>query len=154
MDELFLKNLDAEAKRETLFLLVADHGQLRTENDSHYDLRNHPNLTRRLHIQPTGENRLIYLYVKPGQTEAVREYIERTWPNQFAILESANAQEVGLFGPQPHSSHLAERLGDLVLAAKGSAYLWWGGVENPLIGRHGGLSPEEMLVPLLAAPLS
>lgn len=154
LEELFVKNLSAEAKKDTLFLLLGDHGQLRTESDPHYDLRNHPNLTRRLHLQPTGENRLIYLYVKPGQTEAVREYIERTWPNQFVILESSYAQEVGLFGPGPHSPHLAERLGDLVLIAKGSAYLWWGVSENPLIGRHGGLSPEEMLVPLLAAPLS
>jgi predicted AlkP superfamily pyrophosphatase or phosphodiesterase len=154
LEKLFLKKLNNESKRGTLFLLVADHGQLRTESDPYYDLRNHPNLTRRLHLQPTGENRLIYLYVKPGQTEAVREYIERNWPNQFAILESSYAQEVGLFGPGPHSPHLAERLGDLVLIAKGSAYLWWGVSENPLIGRHGSLSPEEMLVPLLAAPLS
>ena len=152
--ELFLNKLSPEFKRNTLFLLAADHGQVHTEKDPHYDLRNHPNLTRRLHMQPTGENRLIYLYIKPGQIEAVHEYIDRTWPNQFAILESSYAQEVGLFGPGISSPHLAERLGDLILVAKGSAYLWWGGIENPLIGRHGGLSPEEMLVPLLAAPLS
>jgi hypothetical protein len=31
--------------------------------------------------------------------------------------------------------------------------MWWANKENPLIGRHGGLSSEEMLVPLLAARL-
>ncbi len=154
MDELFLSELAPEGKKHTLFLLAADHGQVPTEKDSHYDLRTHPNLTRRLHMQPTGENRLIYLYVKPGQIEAVREYVERTWPNQFAILESAYAQEIGLFGTGTATPRLAERLGDLILIARGSAYLWWGTNENPLVGRHGGLSPEEMLVPLLAAPLS
>lgn len=141
-----------EGGEETLFLLAADHGMVTTEIDPHYDLRNHPNLTRRLHMQPTGENRLAYLFVKPGQIEAVREYIERTWPDQFAILESAYAIECGLFGGVP-SPRLAERLGDLVVAARGSAYWWWGQKENPLIGRHGGLTADEMLVPLLAAPL-
>lgn len=153
-EQLFLKNLRQDTQKDTLFILAADHGQVHTQKDPHYDLRNHPNLTRRLHMQPTGENRLIYLFIKPGQIEAVREYIERTWPNQFAILESSYAQEVGLFGPGPASPRLAERLGDLILVARSSAYLWWGSKENPLVGRHGGLMPEEMLVPLLAAPLA
>lgn len=153
-EKLLIAKLSAHLKQGTLVLLAADHGQVHTEEDPHYDLRNHPNLTRRLHMQPTGENRLIYLYIKPGQIEAVREYVERTWPNQFALLESAYAQEVGLFGSGSVSPRLSERLGDLILVARGSAYLWWGAKENPLIGRHGGLTPEEMLVPFLAAPLA
>ncbi|MEX2143686.1 MAG: alkaline phosphatase family protein [Anaerolineales bacterium] len=149
----FLDRLEPELRKDTLFLLVADHGVVHTEKDPHYDLRNHPNLTRRLHMQPTGENRLVYLYIRPGQTEAVREYIETTWPNQFAILESSFAQEVGLFGAGPFSPRLSERIGDLVVAARGTAYWWWAAKENPLIGRHGGLTTAEMVVPLLAAPL-
>lgn len=148
----FLEALSAEERQDTLFLLAADHGQIATQIDPHYDLRNHAALTRRLHMQPSGENRLAYLFLKPGQTEAVREYIERTWPNQFAIIDSVYAQEAGLFG-KPASPHLADRLGDLVVAARGRAYWWWGNKDNPLLGRHGGLSPEEMTVPLLAAPL-
>jgi len=154
-EQLFLNVFPSELRRDTLFLLAADHGQVHTEKDPHYDLRNHPNLTRRLHMQPTGENRLVFLYVRPGQIEAVREYIERTWSNQFVIMESGYAQENGLFGPGEPSPRLAERIGDLVLAACENAYWWWStAIENPLIGRHGGLMPEEMLVPLLAAPLA
>ncbi len=150
----FLDRLTPDLRKGTLFLLAADHGAVTTEKDPHYHLVNHPNLTRRLHMQPTGENRLVYLFIKPGQTEAVREYIETTWPNQFAILDSAFAAEAGLFGSGPASPRLAERLGDLVVAAKGNAYWWWANRENPLIGRHGGLTAEEMIVPLLAASLS
>lgn len=152
-EQQFLQSMKLGSPGETLFVMAADHGMMTTQADPHYDLRNHPNLTRRLHMQPTGENRLAYLFVRPGQIEAVREYIERTWPNQFAILESAYAIELGLFGGNP-SPRLAERLGDLIVAARGSAYWWWGQRENPLIGRHGGLAPDEMLVPLLAAPLA
>jgi hypothetical protein len=152
-ERLFWNALSSDARKDTLFILAADHGHVLTEKDPHYDLRNHPGLTRRLYIKPTGENRLVLLYIKPGQIEAVREYIVRTWPNQFAVLDSGHAQSAGLFGPEPHSPRLTERIGDLVVAARGNAYWWWGAKENPLLGRHGGLTPEEMIVPLLSARL-
>jgi hypothetical protein len=149
----FLEPLSPQLRKDTLFVLAADHGQVHTEKDPHYDLRNHPGLLRRLHMQPTGENRLAFLYVRPGQVEAVREYIERTWPGQFLVLESAYAAAQGLFGPGPHSPQLADRIGDLTVLARGSAYWWWGAKENPLLGRHGGLMEQEMVVPFLAAGL-
>lgn len=136
---------------DTLLILTADHGQVATRRDPHYDLRGHPGLTRRLHILPTGENRFAYLFIQPGQTEAVREYIERTWPNQFTLLDPLYALNAGLFGPgQPHP-RIYERLGDLLVIARGDAYLWWADKENYLTGRHGSLTPDEMLVPLLMA---
>jgi hypothetical protein len=42
-------------------------------------------------------------------------------------------------------------VGDLILVARGNAYLWWADKEDQLLGRHGGLHPEEMLVPFLGA---
>jgi hypothetical protein len=39
------------------------------------------------------------------------------------------------------------------VAAHNDAYLWWADKENPLVGRHGGLSAEEMIVPLLSVML-
>ncbi|MBP1693826.1 MAG: uncharacterized protein H6Q37_1709 [Chloroflexi bacterium] len=152
-ERLFLSKLSSEQRRGTLLLLTADHGAVQTQPDPYYDLRNHPNLTRRLHLQPTGESRLAYLYIRPGQSEAVREYIERTWPNQFRLFDSAYAIESGLFGPgKPHPG-LIDRVGDLVVAARGEAYLWWADKVNQLVGRHGGLSQQEMIVPFLAVGL-
>jgi hypothetical protein len=152
-ERIFLSKLNPEARQDTLLILSADHGQITTRPDAHYELRSHPGLARRLHILPTGEHRLVYLYIRPGQTEAVREYLERTWPNQFKILDPVYAIEAGLFGPgAPHPS-LHERMGDLIVAAQDQAYLWWSEKENRMSGQHGGLSGEEMLVPFLAARL-
>ena len=151
-ETLFLNKLSPELLKDTLVILTADHGQISTnKEDDHYDLRNHPEFTRRLHMLPTGENRLAFLYIKPGQVEAVREYIERTWPNQFTLLNSAYAIEKGLFGPGEKHPRLLDRTGDLVALARGQAFWWWGAQPNPIYGRHGGLSSEEMLVPFLAA---
>jgi hypothetical protein len=152
-ERLFLGRLSLAARKDGLFILLADHGQTPTRPDPFYDLRNHPSLARRLHILPTGENRLMSLFIRPGQVEAVREYIQRTWPNQFVFMEPSYAVDAGLFGPGVTHPRLGDRLGDLIVAAKGNAYLWWGNKDDHLYGRHGGLSADEIIVPFLAARL-
>ncbi len=153
LERLFLERLSPQARQGVLLALVADHGQIATQPDPYYDLRNHPSLARRLHILPTGETRLAYLFIRPGQTEAVREYIERTWPNQFGLVDPAFAVQAGLFGSGQLHPGLYDRLGDLLVVGREHAYLWWANKDNTMQGRHGGLHPEEMLVPFLAAPL-
>jgi arylsulfatase A-like enzyme len=153
LEKQFLAHLSPAARRNTLLILTADHGQIATHPNPDYDLRNHPDLSRRLHIYPTGEHRLPYLYVRPGQTEVVREYVESAWPGQFTVLETRYVVQTGLFGPGEPHPRLLDRLGDFVLISHEDAYLWWADKKDHLLGRHGGLHPEEMLVPFLAVPL-
>jgi hypothetical protein len=152
-EQHFLDKLSPVIKKGTLLLLTADHGMLTTQKSARYDLRNHPDLSRLLHIQPTGESRLTYLYVRPGQVENVRLYFEQAWPGEFIFIDPSEAVQKGLFGPGTPHLRLADRLGDLIVAARNDAYLWWANKDNPLVGRHGGLSSEEMLVPLLSVVL-
>jgi hypothetical protein len=153
METLFLSRLNENVKQGTLLILTADHGQITTTNNPHYELRNHPELVNHLHIAPTGENRLAYLYPRPSQSEPVRTYLENNWPGQFSLIDTLDAIDAGLFGPgKPHPG-LLDRLGDMIIAARGDAYLWWADKDNHLIGRHGGLHPEEMLVPFLVTRL-
>ncbi len=152
-EHLFFNKLSAEARKDTLLLLTSDHGAVANRIDPHYELANHPDLLGRLHIQPTGESRLAYLYLRPGQEKTVRDYLERIWPGEFAVIDTTAAVQAGLFGPgQPHAA-LLDRLGDLILVPRRDAYLWWANKENRFLGRHGGLHRDEMLIPLLAAPL-
>ncbi len=149
----FLNTLSPAARKDTLVILTADHGQIRTFDEPRYHLKNHPDLDAMLHIQPTGENRLLYLYAKPGQTQAIRQYLDAAWPGEFVLFTPEQALQGGLFGPGPQHPRLRDRLGDLIAAPRGNAYLWWAKKPNPLIGRHGGLHREEMLVPFLASRL-
>jgi len=152
-ERLFFSRLSPELRRDTMVILTADHGQIHTQKYSNYDLNRHPEFTRRLHLQPTGENRMAYLYLRPGQYDEVTGYMDRSWPDHFTLVDPAKAVAAGLFGPgQPHP-RLLDRLGDVMAVARGSAYWWWAEKENKLQGRHGGLSPDEMLVPFLAARL-
>ncbi|MFZ2097135.1 MAG: alkaline phosphatase family protein [Anaerolineales bacterium] len=152
-EQHFLERLSPALRRGTLVLLTADHGMIITQKSAQHDLRNHPDLSHLLHILPTGEHRLMYLFLKPGQTDLVHSYFNQAWPGQFLFLDPSKAIKKGLFGPGTPHPRLADRLGDLIVAARGDAYLWWANKENPLIGQHGGLSADEMIVPFLSVEL-
>ena len=150
LNDHFVAQVSGETTRDVLVILTSDHGQIATPPNPHYDLERHPSFTRRLHLLPTGENRLAYLHSRPGQTQAVIECVERTWPGAFRLMSSGHALRAGLFGPGKPDGDALSRLGDAILSAQGQAYLWWARKPNTLLGRHGGLSRDEVLVPLLA----
>ncbi len=153
LQQSLLTPMKRKQKGDTLLILTADHGEIATHNNPQFELRNHPNLVRRLHIMPTGEHRLAYLYVRPGQAEYVRSYIEQTWGGKFTILKSRQAVKAGLFGTGNNHPQLSDRLGEYIVIAHDDAYLWWAEKENHLHGRHGGMSADEMLVPFIAVGL-
>ncbi len=152
-EQNFLNRLSAELRDGTLLILTADHGQVHTEKNPHFNLKNHPTFLDCLHIKPTGENRLIFLHVRPGKEKILREYIENTWAGQFILVKSKKLLDQGLFGSGDPMPDMINRIGDYTLIAKNEGYLWWSEDENPLLGRHGGLTPQEMLVPFMAVRL-
>ncbi len=152
-EQVFLKRLEASARRNTLLVFTADHGQVDTTPNALYDFNKNPQLEKALHILPTGENRLIFLHVRPGKIEEVRGYIQDTWGDQFHVMPSGEAIAAGLFGPGDLHPGLMDRCGDLLLIPRQKVYLWWANKQNHLRGRHGGLHREEMLVPLLTVRL-
>ena len=153
MEQYFLKRLTAEERRRTLILITADHGQISTPDNPNFYLRNHPALMETMHLFPGGEHRLMYLYPRLGQAQKMMDYFEEQWPGLFNIAPSEQILRSGLFGPGEPHPELQHRVGDFVAIAQRDAYIWWPEKRNHLLGRHGGVAREEMLVPLLAANL-
>jgi hypothetical protein len=140
-------------KEKMLFLLTADHGQVPTPKKPEFDLRQHPGLLRMFIMPPSGEGRMPYLFIHYNQADAVRDYLTQHWADTFLVLPATDFQDSGLLGDaQPHAA-IQDRTGDFVIFPRENTYWWWANKENPLLGRHGGLLAEEMLVPLLAIPL-
>ena len=150
-EQFFINKLSPELRKDTLVILTADHGQIHTPLVANNALKNHPDLNQNLHITPTGEGRMSYLYLRPESEQAVRAYLDKNWAEGFTIINREQALSAGLFGPGPHHSGLQDRIGDLIAFAHGHNYLWWAEKDDFMLGRHGGLHQEEMLVPFLAA---
>lgn len=146
----FLKPMGSRKRGDTLLMLTADHGMISTPQRPELDLRAHPELDDCLHIL-TGENRIMYLYIRPGYVEKVEAYFANQLGGKFDLLTPTQALESGIFGPGSYHPRLHQRIGDRIAIARGNNYLWWGNKENHLRGRHGGLTADEMLVPFYAA---
>ena len=152
-EEAFINRIDKNVCQKSLLVLMADHGSKATPKYDKYDLNKHPEFMNYLVMRPTCENRLAFFFIKPGKVQAVRDYFEKTWPGKFILFDPDTALQSGLFGKGQIKTTSRDRLGDLIAVAKEDAYLWWAPKPNPMAGRHGGLSIEEMLVPFYALPL-
>ena len=108
-------------------------------------------------VGPTGEGRARYLHVRDGRRAAVRTHLAARYGAFSTLLDAEEAIARGLFGPASPAERSRARIGDLVLLPHENYYFhdYPTPRRKPLdmIGRHGGLTPEEMLVPFLAVRL-
>ncbi|MFQ6058233.1 MAG: alkaline phosphatase family protein [Anaerolineae bacterium] len=153
LEREFLRPLPPADREGTLLLITADHGQVLAPPEKAVLLTKHPSLWRALALPPSGDSRATYLHARHGQAEVVRAYLEEQLAGHFVVLDSKEALEAGLLGKGEMAPETPSRIGDLIALARGEASLHWGYKEPKLRGRHGGLTPEEMLVPLLMVRL-
>lgn len=146
----FLRGQRARGRGDTLLLITADHGHIFTPRREEYELRSHPQLARCLAMSPSGEARLPLVFLRSGYETQFLDYLETAWPGQFRAVPSALALAAGLFGGGDAYERTPDRIGDYVVIPQGGAYWWFSSQDNHLLGRHGGLSRTEMLVPLLS----
>jgi predicted AlkP superfamily pyrophosphatase or phosphodiesterase len=148
--EEFLDRLSVKDREGTLLLLTADHGQIEIPPEQAISVADHPLLQQSLLVPVMGESRAAFLYPRPGQAEAITAYLEQQFEDTFTVLRSADALAAGLFG-QPVSDEARARAGELLVLPHGNHALQQNKPKVPLVGRHGGLTDQEMLVPLIGA---
>ncbi len=147
--DLVLSNLTPAARDGLLLLVTGDHGMVTTPEESTLMARSEPDLMRPLAFLPTGEGRAAFLYVRPGGEAEVRAYFAGQHPGRFVVWSGREALRAGLFGPGEPPDYTLDRVGDLVVVARGSNAIYWGVAPNQMRGRHGGIEFEEMVVPLI-----
>lgn len=151
-----LDGLSSGARRRTLLVICADHGQMRSRPQDAVNVNQHPELASRLLFGPTGEARTAYLYARQGEKANLLSYLRTSLAEQFTAWDSDVAYASGIFGQGQPSPEARSRIGDIVLLGRKTYSLHAEGIhETPekQPGRHGALSPAEMLVPWLAAHL-
>ncbi len=136
--------------RETALLITADHGHIDGNDVESLNLMDMPDVVLLLRVLPGGEGRVMQLFVQPGKVEAVHRRLGEI--SGLTIFSKEQLLALRLLGNPPLHAGLQGRLGDLVLLPHGSRRILYEYQPRPhtaMMGRHGGLSPEEMVVPLL-----
>lgn len=132
-----------------VLVVTADHGQVDVGNSVEVlggDVMDGVSLL-------TGEGRFRWLHVRPGATDAVAEAAKEAFGDVAWVRTKAQIIDEGWLGGVP-SAEVSARLGDVVLLPFApTAFLDPADTgEIRLVARHGSLTPDEMLVPLLAWP--
>jgi hypothetical protein len=147
---------DGVGSPDTLYLFIADHGQVYVDAHKTIYLNERvPQLTECLAVShtghpiyPNGSPRDIFLHVRPERRAEALDLLHRHFDDLALILPMEDALEQGLFGPQPVGAELRRRLGDILMLPYLGHFVWWhekGVMGNDFNGHHGGLSPEEVI---------
>lgn len=152
--------LDAETAERTLLLVTADHGHVNTVPEENVALGSLDGVTEHLRRGPDGDPlpvcgspRNLQFHVRDGHVEALRESLTSQLDCLTLSREEFRARD--LFGDAAPSERFAAREPDLVATHRNRG-VWYDDElgELDLVGMHGGLHPDEMLVPFAAARLS
>lgn len=152
-----LERLSPGARRNTVVILTADHGLINTPPEKKIFIEDHPQLQEKLLMRATGEPHTSYLYVRYGQKQAVIDYVNQTLGHAATAIDADTVMRAGLLGPPPFTPELARRIGDVIVTCRGGySLLSRNGDEflDKLVGRHGGLTRDEMEVPYFSFYLS
>jgi hypothetical protein len=156
-----LRAIDDAIRRElvgragkTLLIVSSDHGFVPMNPEDYVQLRDTPDIERALLLPPVGEPRASYLFVREGERQRVSRALNRRLKDGLVCVDSHALLEDGLLGEGAPHPEVAGRIGDLAVVSTGRAGIFHPYQDAiPLRGMHGGLTEEEMLVPLIASPL-
>jgi predicted AlkP superfamily pyrophosphatase or phosphodiesterase len=149
-----------KAAGKTLLLLTADHGQAEVDpKTTVYLNRAFPGFEKFIKttasgqlLVPGGSCRDLFLYIKEEHLEEVQSMLAEGLAGKADVVRTADLAEAGYFGPNV-TARLRERMGNLVILTYRYESVWWyekGKYEQKYRGHHGGLTPQEMEIPLLA----
>mgnify|MGYP001112394730 CR=1 FL=1 len=133
--------------------LTADHGLIDTkEKDKVVLLENHPEFLESLALPLSGEPRVAYCYVRPNRVKIFKHYVNTVFKDVCDLYLSDDLIKENYFGLYEPHPKLKDRVGDYTLIMKDNYIMKdivLGEKRRIFMGNHGGLSDEELFVPLV-----
>jgi hypothetical protein len=154
IDAAFAELLKRLSGTDTALLLTADHGFIDCPDEHALDIAECPELAALLARPLTGERRVAFCHVRPGKQDEFRKLAGEWLDKKADVLPGHVPLREGWFGGGDLHPHIAGRTGDFVLMMRDSYTVkdWLPGEPRYLhIGNHGGMSTDEMYIPLVFA---
>ena len=146
---------DKNKAKKSLLLVTSDHGQ--SEISKPILVQEHKRLLNDLVVPPIGDSRAAFLHVRTGRVDQVMGYLRQRFKGMLDVVRSEEVVKSGMLGTGRANRALMNQLGDItVLPRPGYAFAYSYKVrkkEFTLKGSHGGVSEDEMLVPLISIRL-
>ena len=136
------------------FIATADHGHLDSPAEVWSTIRPSDAISQHLTCVPSGEPRTLFFHLKPGEERAFEASFEDRFADRFALMPSATAIDLGLFGPVDLVSDGSRaRMGDFFAISRGRWSIFASDSEEgeTVESMHGGITTAESIVPLIVA---
>lgn len=149
-----LARLLSSSPRDFVLFVTADHGFY--EADPERDMVNcaaQAALREALLFPPVGDPRAAYFFLKRGKEGLVEKFFAEFFPEDFLILPVEEGLRRHLWGLEEVRPEVRALMGDLVAISKRRKFVLWPTEEFKLRGLHGGLTPDELYVPLIVRPV-
>lgn len=151
MVDRFAEELYEALPRGCVLVVTGDHGMLDVPFEGRLDVDDVPALREGVALVG-GEARLRHVYARDGAGDDVLAAWQESLGTRAAVLTREAAIAAGWFGAV--EARVAPRIGDVVVACGADLAVELRSVfpaETTLLGLHGSLSEDEMVVPLLVA---
>jgi hypothetical protein len=152
LDAMFGELLARLGATDTIVVLTADHGFIDSPPEESMELP--AELSALLRFPLCGERRVAFCHVR--DKIAFIENAKGFFKQRADVRPSIELWHEGWFGAGRAHPRFAERIGDvaLVMQGRGTVKDWVTGEPRHLhIGNHGGMSEEEMNIPLVVAKI-
>lgn len=158
LQKLFMDKLNGKLKN-TLFIMTADHGQnmIDPQKTVYLNLQ-FPQIIPWIKQNKKGELlvgagscRDMFLHIKEEQLEEAHKFLTEKLSSIAVVYKTADLIHQNFFGTTSPSELFKNRIGNLVIACKPNETVWWyekDRFEIKYRGHHGGLSADEMEIPL------
>jgi len=134
---------------DTLVILTGDHGHASVDPTRLIDLEADAELRALLRNPIAGEPRLVFLHT--DRAPEVKQYLEQAYPGTFLLIDREEAIEAGLFG-RGDAALARKRIGEVLALIGGDRAASVVRVDGQVVrhrGAHGGMTPDEMRIPVL-----
>jgi hypothetical protein len=139
-------------------IVSADHGHTMIRPDAIIDASIDQKLISFFATPVTGDARAPILRINEGKMEEALDYIEERYGGHFVAMRSEDLLKMGYFGISEKRFAKEDRFGDVILVPIGESGMIDSRLRlldkeidfGSLTGVHGGLSQEEMIVPLIS----
>jgi hypothetical protein len=147
----FAEDLRDALPASVRLLVLADHGMVDSPRSSRLELDDHPELRQGIALVG-GEARFRHLYCRSGAVDDVAAAWRAVLGSRATVLTRPEAVAKGWFGEVDPSVGL--RLGDVMVACHDDFAVFSTRdfpKEHTMVGLHGSLTRDEMLIPILIA---
>ncbi|MCL5093130.1 MAG: alkaline phosphatase family protein [Candidatus Marsarchaeota archaeon] len=135
-------------------VITSDHGQGSFNEKDLRKISPQSKVMENLTTYPWGTHRSMFFNAVDGKGKLFEDEFQRSYGKSAYLADSDEAIKSGLFGKSKVSNWLRYRFGTHIAIAKGSSFLYYKypdkkDYEKKIFGHHGGMSKDEMEIPLV-----